>query len=68
MNNIKIAAVTNDGVTITGHFGMAQYYQVVLIEAGKITSKEQRLKPHHDVHPDYAHDGLRWRIRKFRNT
>jgi predicted Fe-Mo cluster-binding NifX family protein len=51
---VKIAAVTNDGTTITGHFGMALYYQVIVIEAGKVTTKEQRPKPHHGVHPDYA--------------
>jgi predicted Fe-Mo cluster-binding NifX family protein len=51
---VRIAAVTNDGTTITGHFGMALFYQVIVIEAGKVTTKEQRPKPHHAVHPDYV--------------
>ena len=53
MDSIKIAAVTNDGITITSHFGLAQYYQVIVLEAGKVTAQEQRPKPHHGVHPDY---------------
>ncbi len=51
---IKIAAVTNDGTTIAGHFGMAAFYQVIVTEAGKITKMEQRPKPHHTIHPDTA--------------
>jgi predicted Fe-Mo cluster-binding NifX family protein len=54
MQAVKIAAVTNDGITITGHFGMAIYYSVITIEDGKVTNKEQRPKPHHSVHPDYV--------------
>ena len=54
MQTVKIAAVTNDGVTITGHFGMAIYYRVITIEADKVTNEEQRSKPHHTVHPDYV--------------
>ncbi len=57
---IKIAAVSNDGVMIAGHFGMAENYQVVTVEAGKIISQESRPKPHHTLHPDLeasqAHD------------
>ena len=49
---VKIAAVTHDGVTIAGHFGMAEYYQVITTESGQITSEEKRLKPHHMMHPD----------------
>jgi predicted Fe-Mo cluster-binding NifX family protein len=51
---VKIAAVTNDGITITGHFGMAEYYRIIGIEAGKVTTQEQRPKPHHALHPDYV--------------
>ena len=50
---VKIAAVTNDGVTIAGHFGMAEYYKVVSTETGKIIAQEQRPKPHHMMHPDF---------------
>ncbi len=58
--SLKIAVVTNDGVMIAGHFGMAEKYQVVNIEAGSIVSREIRPKPHHMLHPDMetsqAHD------------
>jgi predicted Fe-Mo cluster-binding NifX family protein len=54
METVKIAAVTNDGITITGHFGMAEYYRVITIIDNKVTTEEQRLKPHHTVHPDYV--------------
>jgi predicted Fe-Mo cluster-binding NifX family protein len=47
---IKIAAVTEDGVRLSSHFGMAPYYQVFQIEAGKIQAEERRDKPHHAQH------------------
>jgi predicted Fe-Mo cluster-binding NifX family protein len=49
----KIAIITNDGLTIAGHFGMAEYYKVFTLDAGKIIAQEQRPKPHHQVHPDF---------------
>ncbi len=52
MNTVKIAVTTNDGIIVSGHFGMAEYYQVFIVENGKVTSQEQRSKPHHTVHPD----------------
>jgi len=54
MQAVKIAAVTNDGINITGHFGMAAYYRVITIEDKKVTTEEQRPKPHHTVHPDFV--------------
>jgi predicted Fe-Mo cluster-binding NifX family protein len=50
--NVKIAAVTNEGTMIAGHFGMAEFYQVITLEAGKVISTELRSKPHHMLHPD----------------
>ncbi len=55
---VKIAVITNDGDTIANHFGMAEYYKVYTSEAGKITSKEQRSKPHHSAHPDLSQSQL----------
>jgi predicted Fe-Mo cluster-binding NifX family protein len=52
---VKIAVVTNDGVTIAGHFGMAEYYQIITAESGQIISQEKRDKPHHMMHPDAEH-------------
>lgn len=55
---MKIAAVSEDGITISQHFGRAPYYVVVTIEEGKVISKELRDKlghaqfsgEHHEEH------------------
>jgi len=56
---MKIAAVSEDGVTISQHFGRAPFYVVVTVEDGKIVSREQRDKlghahfagePHEEAH------------------
>ena len=44
---MKIAAVSEDGVTISRHFGRAEYYIVLTIEDGKIVDREQREKMGH---------------------
>jgi len=45
---MKIAAVTEDGVTISAHFGRAPYYLVVEVdEQGNIVNKELREKLGH---------------------
>jgi predicted Fe-Mo cluster-binding NifX family protein len=44
---MKIAAVSEDGVTISQHFGRAPLYVVVTIEDGKIISHETRDKLGH---------------------
>ena len=41
---MKIAAVTDDGKTISAHFGRARYYAVVTVEDGTITGREMRPK------------------------
>lgn len=38
--NIKIAAVSDDGQTISQHFGRAKYYTVLTIENGQIIARE----------------------------
>lgn len=45
--NMKIAVITDDGKTISKHFGRASYYQVLTIEEGKITNRELRNKIGH---------------------
>lgn len=45
---MKIAAVSEDGVTISQHFGRAPFYVVVTIEDGKIVSSEKRDKMGHN--------------------
>jgi predicted Fe-Mo cluster-binding NifX family protein len=44
---MKIAAVSEDGVTISQHFGRAPYYVVVTVEEGKMVSRETREKMGH---------------------
>jgi predicted Fe-Mo cluster-binding NifX family protein len=56
---MKIAAITEDGTTISQHFGRAPLYLVVTVEDGKIVNKEKRNKAGHHTfaanqHPDIA--------------
>lgn len=44
---MKIAAVTDDGKTISQHFGRASQYAVYTVEDGKITARELRDKLGH---------------------
>jgi predicted Fe-Mo cluster-binding NifX family protein len=44
---MKIAVVTEDGVTISRHFGRAPYYIVLTTEYGKVIGREQREKVAH---------------------
>ncbi len=60
---MKIAIVTDDGVTISQHYGRAPYYMVYTVENGKIVSQERRNKAGHhtlgmhDCHLDQScHD------------
>jgi len=50
---MKIAAVSEDEITISQHFGRAPLYVVVTVEDGKIVSKETRAKAGH--HTFVAH-------------
>lgn len=45
--NMKIAVITEDGQTISQHFGRAPYYLVLTIEEGKIVNREMRNKMGH---------------------
>ena len=56
---MKIAAISEDGTTISQHFGRAPLYMVVTVEDGKIISKESRNKAGHHTfaggqHPETA--------------
>ncbi len=44
---MKIAAITDDGVTISQHFGRAPYYAVLTVENGEIVNREMRDKLGH---------------------
>jgi predicted Fe-Mo cluster-binding NifX family protein len=52
---MKIAAITDDGKTISQHFGRAPYYMVLTIEDGKITGREMRDKLGHNQFHNQAH-------------
>lgn len=61
---MKIAAVTDDEITISQHFGRAAYYWVVTIENGVITNEVKREKmghthfsgePHTEGHSETRH-------------
>ena len=53
---MKIAVVTDDGMTICQHFGRAMFYVVSTVEGGKVVSKEKRPKAGH--HTFGAHEHL----------
>jgi predicted Fe-Mo cluster-binding NifX family protein len=44
---MKIAAVSEDGVTVAQHFGRAPYYVVVTVENGRVVGSETRSKVGH---------------------
>lgn len=44
---MKIAAVSEDGATISQHFGRAPFYVVLTVENGQIITREQRDKMGH---------------------
>ena len=41
---LSIAIATDDGITISQHFGRAMYYEVLSIENGKVVKRERREK------------------------
>jgi predicted Fe-Mo cluster-binding NifX family protein len=56
MENYKVAAVTDDGITISQHFGRAMYYEVLNVENGKIVKRERREKMgHHNFAQEEHH-------------
>ena len=44
---MKIAAISDDGVTISQHFGRAPLYVVLSVEDGKVVGRETRPKSGH---------------------
>jgi predicted Fe-Mo cluster-binding NifX family protein len=57
---MKIAAISEDGVTISQHFGRAPFYVVITVEDGKIISRETREKMGHaqfsaEKHEEHHH-------------
>ena len=56
---MKIAAITDDGTTISQHFGRARYYLVYTVEAGRITGRERRDKVGHHSFAPHQGEGHR---------
>jgi predicted Fe-Mo cluster-binding NifX family protein len=54
--SMNIAAVTDDGQTISPHFGRARYYEVITVENGVITKRERREKVGHHTFAGDEHD------------
>ncbi len=52
---MKIAVISEDGVTISQHFGRALLYVVVTVENGEIASKENRNKVGHHSFAGHPH-------------
>lgn len=53
---MKIAAVTDDGETISQHFGRARYYKVVTVDETTILEREMREKAGHHTFAGHGHD------------
>lgn len=54
---MKIACITDDGVTISQHFGRAPYYAVLTVEGGRVVAKEVRPKMGHQHFQDQEAEG-----------
>ena len=55
---MKIAVITDDGATISRHFGRAANYKVLTVEDGKVTTSEMRAKPGHNEFKEDNHSRL----------
>src|SRR5512140_1899017 len=54
---MKIAFATDDGKTVSAHFGRATHFLVVTVEEGRVAGREMRQKfSHNDVAP-HEHTG-----------
>ena len=53
---MKIAAITDDGKTISQHFGRAFHYMVVNVENGEIMDREMRDKIGHAQFAEAGHE------------
>jgi predicted Fe-Mo cluster-binding NifX family protein len=55
-STLKIAIVTDDGQTISRHFGRARYYAIYTVQDGQVVSTEQVEKEmHHHGHHSHGH-------------
>lgn len=52
---MKIAAISEDGITISQHFGRAPLYVVITVEEGKVLNRETRDKTGHHTFATQPH-------------
>ena len=63
LKNAAIAIATDDGTTVSSHFGQAQFYEVVQLADGKVIRRERREKASHqtfapgEAEGHHGHDG-----------
>lgn len=55
---MKIAAISEDGITVSQHFGRAPYYMVLTVEDGKVVSTEKRDKAGHHTFAAHTEERL----------
>ncbi len=55
---MKIAVVSDDGVTVSQHFGRAAMYVVLTVEDGQILAEETRPKLGHGAFVNVPHGGI----------
>lgn len=53
----KIAFVTDDGSTISSHFGRAMYYEIITLEGGTVVNRERVPKAGHHTFGAHEHHG-----------
>jgi predicted Fe-Mo cluster-binding NifX family protein len=53
---MKIAVITDDGKTISQHFGRAQFYLVATVENGQVVNREMRPKLGHNHFSNQPHE------------
>lgn len=54
---MKIAVITDDGETISAHFGRARHFQVFTVVDGEIVDRDLREKAGHDDFAGHEHEG-----------
>jgi predicted Fe-Mo cluster-binding NifX family protein len=58
LKNAVIAIATDDGATVSSHFGRALYYEVLNLAGGRVVNRERRAKAgHHQFAPEEGGDG-----------
>ena len=55
MEQTKIAFVTDDGTTISSHFGRALYYEICTLDGTAVTHRERVPKPGHHAQAQGGH-------------